>query len=723
MDLLTNLNPTQRQAVKYNNGPVLILAGAGSGKTRVLTHRIAYLIKEEGYSPDNILAVTFTNKAANEMKERIKVLLQSDAYGSENSSLGGLWIGTFHSICLRILRKELSLLGLNGDFVIYDESDQLRLIKECLQELKLDEKYFNPRGMLSSISRAKDKLLKPGESFSDGGDFYRGNLSKIYELYQEKLRINGAMDFGDLLFETVNLLRSYPNVLRRYQEQFKEVLVDEFQDTNLAQHFLAKILTAENANLWVVGDEDQSIYSWRGAEVRNIVDLEKDYPDLKIFRLEQNYRSTGMILKAANSLVEKNKERLGKTLWTENGDGEKVVGHRFANEHREAMSVGRKILDAVDAGKNYRDVAIFYRTNAQSRVIEEEFLRLGMPYAVIGGVKFYERMEIKDILAYLRVLVNPNDSVSLKRIINTPPRGIGKVTRDAISRLAAEDKIPFYHAIKLSLQRGVLSKGAEKKLGDFVALIEKMISLKNAVSLHELVKSVLDFSGYMKMWEDDTSDGGGRVENIKEFFSAVKDFEERKAGVMTVVDSTYLSLEEFLDMVSLVTGMDLHEDGYNRVSLMTLHSAKGLEFPIVFMVGLEERLFPHSRSFEEGTIEEERRLCYVGMTRAKEKLSLSGARERRVFGVVKRQIMSRFMDEIDPSYFSMEAADHHHCFAQFSEMEYEESALWNIGERVRHPTFGVGTVKAKEGSEKLTVLFNNVGLKKLLLSYTTLERA
>ena len=345
-----------------------------------------------------------------------------------------------------------------------------------------------------------------------------------------------------------------------------------------------------------------------------------------------------------------------------------------------------------------------------------------MPYAVIGGVKFYERMEIKDILAYLRVLVNPNDSVSLKRIINRPPRGIGKVTQDAISRLAAEEKIPFYHAIKLSLQKGVLSKGAEKRLGDFVALIEKMISLKNTVSLHELVKSVLDFSGYMKMWEDDVSDGGVRVENIKEFFSAVKDFEERKAGVTTVVESTYFSLEEFLDMVSLVTDMDFHEDSYNRVSLMTLHSAKGLEFPVVFMVGLEERLFPHSRSFEEGTIEEERRLCYVGMTRAKEKLSLSGARERRVFGVVKQQIMSRFMDEIDPSFFSMEAADHHHCFAQFSEMEYEESGLWNIGERVRHPTFGVGTVKAKEGSEKLTVLFNNVGLKKLLLSYTTLER-
>ena len=721
MNLLKNLNPIQREAVEYNKGPVLILAGAGSGKTRVLTHRIAYLIKEEGHSPDNILAVTFTNKAANEMKERIKVLLRSDVPGSENSPLGGLWIGTFHSICLRILRKELSLLGLNGDFVIYDESDQLRLLKECLRELKLDEKFFNQRGILSSISIAKDKLLKPGESFSEG-DFYLGNLSNVYELYQEKLRINGAMDFGDLLFETVNLLRNYPNVLKKYQEQFKEVLVDEFQDTNLAQYSLARVLTAENTNLWVVGDEDQSIYSWRGAEVRNIVDLDKDYPDLKIFRLEQNYRSTGMILKAANSLVEKNKERLGKTLWTENGDGGKVVGNRFSNEHREAMSVGRKILDAVDSGKNYRDIAIFYRTNAQSRVIEEEFLRLGMPYAIIGGVKFYERMEIKDILAYLRVLVNPNDSVSLKRIINKPPRGIGKVTQDAVSRFAADEKISFYHAIKLSLQQSALSKGAEKRLGDFLDLLEKMISLKNTVSLHELVKSVLGSTGYMKMWEDDVSDGGVRVENIKELFSAVKDFEERKAGVTTVVESTNLSLEEFLDMVSLVTDMDLHENGYNRVSLMTLHSAKGLEFPIVFMVGLEERLFPHSRSFDEGTIEEERRLCYVGMTRAKEKLSLSGARERRVFGVVKQQIMSRFMDEIDPSFFSMEAADHHHYIAQFSEAEYGESGLWNIGERVRHPTFGVGTVKAKEGSEKLTVLFNNVGLKKLLLSYTTLER-
>ncbi|MEE8423209.1 MAG: UvrD-helicase domain-containing protein, partial [Thermodesulfobacteriota bacterium] len=454
MDLLKNLNPIQREAVEYDSGPVLILAGAGSGKTRVLTHRIAYMIKEGGYSPDRILAVTFTNKAANEMKERIKVLLRSDSHdveypkGTRSSPLGGLWIGTFHSICLRILRKELSLLGLNGDFVIYDESDQLRVVKECLRELKLDEKYFNPRGIISSISRAKDKLLKPGDALGDSGNFFLDNVSKIYELYQEKLRINGAMDFGDLLFETVNILRNYPDVLKRYQKQFKEVLVDEFQDTNRAQYFLAKILTAENANLWVVGDEDQSIYSWRGAEVRNIVDLEKDYPDLKIFRLEQNYRSTGMILKAANSLVEKNRERLGKTLWTENTDGEKVAGYRFDNEHREAMTVGRKILDAVEAGKNYKDIAIFYRTNAQSRVIEEGFLRLGIPYAVISGVKFYERMEIKDILAYLRVLVNPNDSISLKRIINTPPRGIGKVTQDAISRLAVEEKIPFYHAIK-----------------------------------------------------------------------------------------------------------------------------------------------------------------------------------------------------------------------------------------------------------------------------------
>jgi DNA helicase-2/ATP-dependent DNA helicase PcrA len=715
MELLKNLNPAQRVAVEYDGGPVLILAGAGSGKTRVLTHRIAYLIQERGYLPDSILAVTFTNKAADEMKERIKVLLKSDIYG--------LWIGTFHSICLRILRQELSLLGLKGDFTIYDEADQLRLIKECLQELKLDEQYFNPKGILSSISRAKDALLKPGDSLNDSGNFYLSNVSKIYELYQQKLHINGAMDFCDLLFETVNLFTHYPALLKKYQERFREILVDEFQDTNRAQYFLARILTAEHSNLWVVGDEDQSIYSWRGAEVRNVVDLEKDYPTIKIFRLEQNYRSTGMILKAANSLVEKNNERLGKTLWTKNADGDKVAGHNFTNEHHEAMTVGRMIQDAVRAGKSYRDMAVFYRTNAQTRVIEEEFLRLGIPHAVIGGVKFYERMEIKDILAYLRVVANPNDSVSVKRIINTPSRGIGKVTQDTIARVAAEEKIPFYHAIQRSLHKGILSHGAEKRVRAFVSLIEKMSVLKDTMSLHDLVKSILNLSGYLSMWEHDISDGGMRVENIKEFVSAVKDFEERKGEGSASGKPTCLPLEEFLDMVSLVTDLDLHEDGYNRVSLMTLHTAKGLEFPVVFMVGLEERLFPHSRAFEEGTIEEERRLCYVGMTRAKEQLSLSGVRERRVFGVVKQQIMSRFLDEIDSAYILLKGSGLPNFSEEFSETEWEEDGLWNVGEKVRHPTFGVGTVKAKEGSEKVTVLFRDVGLKKLLLSYTTLERA
>ena len=734
MEILSRLNPRQIDAVTRTDGPILILAGAGSGKTRVLTHRIAYLIKEKGIPPQNILAVTFTNKASGEMRERLEKILGPLA---EN-----IWLGTFHSIGLRILRKDGYHIGIDPNFIVYDDDDQLSIVKLCMSELNINEKSFNPRAILSHINQAKNEVLSVNDYAMDADDFFRRRVSQVYKLYQEKLRQNKTLDFGDLICEPIRLFREAPQVLEKYQKRFRYILVDEYQDTNRAQYILINLLASIHKNLCVVGDEDQSIYGWRGADIRNILEFEKDYPDVKIIRLEQNYRSTKNILSAANSVVEKNTKRIGKTLWTENLDGELVDYQMARDEHHEASLVynkieemiKREVKEGVGQGErlSYKDFAIFYRTNAQSRIFEEHFIRSGLPYNIVGGLRFYERREIKDAIAYLKVVANPSDSLSLMRIVNTPPRGIGKTTVDRVAAFGAEQNIPLFDAFKLAIERGILP---QHKGHSFITLIERFKGLAGNILIHEFAKRLLEESGYIKMWEDEhTEEAEARIENLHELISAMRDFER---------DRKEHGLAAFLDHVALISDIDTYEDKYNRVTLMTLHSAKGLEFPAVFMVGMEEGLFPHSRSLNsenDDELEEERRLCYVGMTRAMRKLFLLGARERTIYGESRFQGQSRFIDEIDPNYLEIigpKGNDKNHNTPEdpqtFASEEpkvvydyydiHTAGNMWQVGMKVKHPSFGIGVIKAKEGSgenTKLTVLFHGLGSKKLALKYVSI---
>jgi len=733
MEILSRLNPRQIDAVTRTDGPILILAGAGSGKTRVLTHRIAYLIKEKGIPPQNILAVTFTNKASGEMRERLEKILGPLA---EN-----IWLGTFHSIGLRILRKDGYHIGIDPNFIVYDDDDQLSIVKLCMSELNINEKSFNPRAILSHINQAKNEVLSVNDYAMDADDFFRRRVSQVYKLYQEKLRQNKTLDFGDLICEPIRLFREAPQVLEKYQKRFRYILVDEYQDTNRAQYILINLLASIHKNLCVVGDEDQSIYGWRGADIRNILEFEKDYPDVEIIRLEQNYRSTKNILSAANSVVEKNTKRIGKTLWTENLDGELVDYQMARDEHHEASLVynkieemiKREVKEGVGQGErlSYKDFAIFYRTNAQSRIFEEHFIRSGLPYNIVGGLRFYERREIKDAIAYLKVVANPSDSLSLMRIVNTPPRGIGKTTVDRVAAFGAEQNIPLFDAFKLAIERGILP---QHKGHSFITLIERFKGLAGNILIHEFAKRLLEESGYIKMWEDEhTEEAEARIENLHELISAMRDFER---------DRKEHGLAAFLDHVALISDIDTYEDKYNRVTLMTLHSAKGLEFPAVFMVGMEEGLFPHSRSLNsenDDELEEERRLCYVGMTRAMRKLFLLGARERTIYGESRFQGQSRFIDEIDPNYLEIigpKGNDKNHNTPEdpqtFASEEpkvvydydiHTAGNMWQVGMKVKHPSFGIGVIKAKEGSgenTKLTILFHGLGSKKLALKYTAI---
>ena len=733
MEILSRLNPRQIDAVTRTDGPILILAGAGSGKTRVLTHRIAYLIKEKGIPPQNILAVTFTNKASGEMRERLEKILGPLA---EN-----IWLGTFHSIGLRILRKDGYHIGIDPNFIVYDDDDQLSIVKLCMSELNINEKSFNPRAILSHINQAKNEVLSVNDYAMDADDFFRRRVSQVYKLYQEKLRQNKTLDFGDLICEPIRLFREAPQVLEKYQKRFRYILVDEYQDTNRAQYILINLLASIHKNLCVVGDEDQSIYGWRGADIRNILEFEKDYPDVEIIRLEQNYRSTKNILSAANSVVEKNTKRIGKTLWTENLDGELVDYQMARDEHHEASLVynkieemiKREVKEGVGQGErlSYKDFAIFYRTNAQSRIFEEHFIRSGLPYNIVGGLRFYERREIKDAIAYLKVVANPSDSLSLMRIVNTPPRGIGKTTVDRVAAFGAEQNIPLFDAFKLAIERGILP---QHKGHSFITLIERFKGLAGNILIHEFAKRLLEESGYIKMWEDEhTEEAEARIENLHELISAIRDFER---------DRKEHGLAAFLDHVALISDIDTYEDKYNRVTLMTLHSAKGLEFPAVFMVGMEEGLFPHSRSLNsenDDELEEERRLCYVGMTRAMRKLFLLGARERTIYGESRFQGQSRFIDEIDPNYLEIigpKGNDKNHNTPEdpqtFASEEpkvvydydiHTAGNMWQVGMKVKHPSFGIGVIKAKEGSgenTKLTILFHGLGSKKLALKYTAI---
>ncbi|MEE8185169.1 MAG: UvrD-helicase domain-containing protein [Thermodesulfobacteriota bacterium] len=723
MTILKNLNPKQVDAAIHSNGPLLILAGAGSGKTRVLIYRIAHLVLEKGVPARNILAVTFTNKAAGEMRERPEKLLGPRAHD--------LWLGTFHSIGLRILRRDGHIMGILPGFTVYDDDDQLSLVKRCMTELEISDRRLKPRVMLSQINQAKNKVVDPQQYAEQASDFFSKRVARVYDLYQRRLRDNTALDFGDLICEPIRLFRENPSLLDKYQVRFQHMLVDEYQDTNRAQYYFISFFAKRYRNLCVVGDPDQSIYCWRGADITNILAFEKDYPDAAIYRLEQNYRSTGNILSAANSVIRNNRRRIEKSLWTENPEGERVAFEMARDEHHETELVAKRILEMIpeEPSRSYRDFAIFYRTNAQSRVMEEYFIRNGIPYTIVGGFRFYERKEIKDAIAYIRVVANPHDSLSLLRIINTPPRGVGRATLDRVSAVAGELGLSMYEAFKEASQRGILSRAKVTLLLELMDGLHRNI---DSMLPHELCHTLLTESGYIRMWEEEgTDEAESRVENLHELISAIRDFETARENP-TLVD--------FLDQVALISDIDSYEDRHNRVTLMTLHSAKGLEFPVVFMTGMEEGLFPHARSIDDAEeIEEERRLCYVGMTRAMERLFLFSARQRTLFGEPRFQAQSRFIDEIDPEFLNIQndllpaftdEIEDSTCKEPYYTMEESQvedmqnnQSGWYAGMQVRHPTFGVGVIKACEGfgeMAKLTITFDAFGRKKLIAKYASL---
>lgn len=697
---LEGLNSPQREAVLHTGGPLLVIAGAGSGKTRVLTYRIIHLIKSLGTSPFKILAITFTNKAAQEMKDRVSRLV-----GPVSRDM---WISTFHSACARILRREAGLLGFPRSYAIYDEADSLRLIASCLEDLGIDRKAIHPVAVKKAISGAKNEMVDE-EAYSDyGREGWQGAVGEVYKLYQERLRQYNAMDFDDLLLNTVHLFNLYPDVLKRYRERFLHVLVDEYQDTNYVQYQLVRLLALEHRNLCVVGDDDQGIYSWRGADTRNILEFEKDYPDARVIKLEQNYRSTQAILSAASTVVKNNQSRKEKTLWTENPPGELPVYLFTEDEHTEAAFVVEEILELKKGELKYQDAAVFYRTHAQSRVIEEALIKEGIPYRIFGGTRFYERKEIKDIIAYLKVLSNPKDEVSLKRIINVPRRGLGKATIDRIERYSREYGVSLMEAMRDADEIGGLGTAARKRIKEFLELMDGMTEVAEGSPLEELLAEIWDRTGYMNELEaESTLEAEGRIENLKELLTVVSDF--RESYEATTVD-------QFLERVALINDIDELDESEGYVSLMTLHNAKGLEYPVVFMVGMEEGIFPHIRSMDsEKELEEERRLCYVGMTRAEERLYLISAVTRSLWGGVGANPLSRFVMEIpremlEEREWEMEPARHAISVSE--------------GERVIHAKWGPGTVKSVEeieGDCEVVVGFASVGEKRLLLRYAPLS--
>ena len=742
MSLLNDLNPAQQKAVLKTEGPLLVFAGAGSGKTRVLTYRIAHLIQDKGISPRNIFAVTFTNKAANEMRERVEHLLGGSAQG--------IWISTFHSACSRILRGHIDRLGFGRNFVIYDEEDQERHLKSVMKELELDFKIFPPRAMQSKIDRLKNAGILPGQYQPSPFNIFEKRFALVYQKYQENLRRNNGVDFGDLLIFVLLLFRRFPAVLRTYQDLCRYVMVDEFQDTNLIQYQLIRWLVGERRNVCVVGDDDQSIYRWRGAEVGNILNFERDFPETTVITLEQNYRSTQHILQAANHVVRRNRFRKEKVLWTENPEGEPLTLYVAEDEADEARFVVRKINEMIrskETHRTYQDVAVFYRINAQSRAIEEALVKDQIPYVIVGGLKFYERKEIKDLLAYLKLIANPSDGISLKRIINQPPRGIGEKTMERITHFSQEKNVSLYEGMREVLKEAWIPTGTRERIKDFVHLIETLRQEANNLSLRQLALTLLARTGYLdRLREEGTEEAFTRMENIDELINVLSEIEQ---------EGDEVSLENFLERVSLVSDVDLYEDRENRVSLMTLHCAKGLEFPVVFIVGMEEGLLPHYRRGEEvEDLEEERRLCYVGITRAKKKLYLSRAEERMTFGVGRANLASRFLDELPFESIQVEERERRRdsLFSQEPSWlddfigsgdgldfppeqdrrsEHREIVLTpdgfyplRIGMRVRHPKFGDGRVKAIEGKgedQKATIVFKTEGPKRLKVRYANLE--
>jgi len=641
--MLTELNPVQQEAVTYGAGPLLIVAGAGTGKTRVLTHRIAHLIRS-GVLPFQILAVTFTNKAASEMRERVAKLVDRE-----------VWVSTFHATGLKMLRSDGPSIGIPRNFLVYDDHDQLVLIKECLAELGFNEKHFNPKGLRESISRAKDNLQSPSEVIASAHDQWEDILGKVYELYEKKIAKLGGLDFGDLIMKTVRLLQTQPQVLENYQERFRYILIDEYQDTNRAQYHLIKLLAAKCRNLTVVGDPDQSIYAWRGADIRNILDFETDYPDARRITLEENYRSTTKILDAANHLIARNLNRKPKSLWSQKGEGEPIYLYEARDEKDEAAFIVKEVVELQRKGRSLKEIVIFYRTHAQSRVFEDLLRRNRVSYRIVGGVRFYDRREIKDLIAYLRILVNPNDDVSFKRIINVPTRGLGKKSLGLIESFAAERNLTFFGALEKVTEISGLQPKAAATIQKILRLRATLNKRRFEVEVSELIPEVLERTGILEeLQTENTIEAKGRIENLKEFTSVAMDFESNPVGLPVSFSDEPVQdedkLQRFLESITLSTDLDKWAPEEESLTMMTLHMAKGLEFPFVFMVGMEEEIFPHANSMtqDRADMEEERRLCYVGVTRAQERLMISFASSRMLYGFRDSKPPSRFINEIPP---------------------------------------------------------------------------
>jgi DNA helicase-2/ATP-dependent DNA helicase PcrA len=749
--ILSNLNPQQAEAVRHTEGPLLILAGAGSGKTRVIIHRIGYLIHAHRVSPRQILAVTFTNKAAQEMKERAARLIF-------HPEIRELSISTFHAACLRILRRNIHHLGYKNDFVVYDAGDQLSLVKQCTESLGVNEDLYPPRTFLARIGQLKHQLITPDQYAGTAADYgLEDKLRKVYALYQERLAAVQALDFDDLIGVTIRLFESNPELLHSYRERYRYILIDEYQDTNHAQYRLIRLLLSERRNLCVVGDDDQSIYAFRGADVANILSFERDFPDAKVVILNQNYRSTRTIISAASAVIEKNIQRKSKGLWTENSAGEPIVWGQVGTEEEEAAFVRRKIESHRQEGRPLSDFCILYRTNAQSRVIEEVLRNAGVPYFIFGGLRFYERKEIKDLIAYLRLTIYPDDEISLRRVINLPTRGIGATSLEKLAKFAEANRLSLLEAaarsneIELSAKRGLVA---------FSQLLATLRAVAEGESLPQLLRFLVDEIRYVDYLKKEfNQESEGRIENVLEFIAAADQFKfdpepgdlpenlligEKPTGAMV--------LKAFLDQIALVSNTDEQEGSEGGVTLMTLHSAKGLEFPVVFLVGMEEGLFPHSRSLTDMTeMEEERRLCYVGMTRAKEQLYLISATQRRLYGASHFNTPSRFIGDLPkeavsivtvgaagypsrsqrefraghakPSYPDWKKKEE--AGPVYSDLAESEAGEYGVGTNVRHPVFGIGRVQRCEGEgegAKVVVHFPSAGVKKLAVKYAKLEK-
>lgn len=728
MSLLDELNNMQREAAEKIDGPLLVLAGAGSGKTRVLTYRIAHMI-EEGIKPWNILAITFTNKAAKEMAERVEKLIGDAAQD--------MWVKTFHSACVRILRRDIDKIGFDKSFNIIDADDQKTLIKECLKELNLDDKIFTPKSIMSEISSAKDSLNLPAEyKKSVAGDYKKEKIAQVYEIYQEKLKVSNCLDFDDLIVQTVRLFMMSRETLEYYQNKFRYILVDEYQDTNNAQNVLIMLLAKNHRNLCVVGDDDQSIYKFRGANIENILNFEKMFPDAHVVRLEQNYRSTQNILDAANSVIQNNIGRKGKKLWTDEGAGEKIVIHREPNEHEEANYIANEIRRLYDEGYKYSDIALLYRNNSLTRSSEDIFMRRGIPYRLLSGLRFYDRMEIRDMVAYLRLAKNPDDDMSLKRIINVPSRKIGKTTVDTISATAQREKTSIFKSLQLHKDE------IKPNLREFVDLMEEIISQKNEVTVDEFVNYVYERTGY-RAYLDNDEKRDDRQANVGELVSGAKNYHDSTENP---------NFDDYMDNIALVSDIDNYDEELDACVFMTMHAAKGLEFPIVFLLGADDGIFPSFMSiYDESELEEERRLCYVGITRARKKLYLTGAFSRTVYGKTSPYQKSRFLDEIPENVYEYSEktpfasgstsggfADDFGFAPTKPRMEKttlmpknEKKAdltgniTFKVGDRVRHKKFGAGLITQAEsiGNDvRYEITFDSVGKKNLLGLYAKLER-